>query len=104
MKTSQMVNEGRDELYQGWTQGDYKNEQGVCVLGALDRVAMRHLANGGVKARAEAQKEIEKMAAELFPDVWRSSIPGLNDSYRTTKEDMLNLLDKTAISLEEHGR
>ncbi|WPH57783.1 hypothetical protein [Mycobacterium phage WXIN] len=104
MKTSEFIAEARDELFQGWTQGSYRSAQGVCVLGALDRVVMRHLTNGGVTARAEAQVEISKMAQELFPDIWQGNIPSLNDYFSTTKDDMLNLLDKSVIGLEEVGR
>ncbi|AWH13963.1 hypothetical protein SEA_HALLEY_152 [Mycobacterium phage Halley] len=106
MKTSEFVSQARDEIYQGWTQNSYRTDQGVCVLGALDRVALHNLHQGPeetVKARAKAQKEIEKMAEELFPDAWNGSIPALNDSFSTTKDDVLNLLDKTTIGLEERG-
>ena len=104
MKTSEFVAQARDEIHGGWVQGSYRNEQGVCILGALDRIALRNLQAGGVQARAVAQQEIEKMAQELFPDIWRGNIPELNDMFRTTKDDVLNLMDKTIIGLEEHGQ
>ncbi|ASZ74218.1 hypothetical protein SEA_HANNACONDA_144 [Mycobacterium phage Hannaconda] len=106
MKTSEFVASARDEIYQGWTKNSYRNDQGVCILGALDRVAMHNLhidVEETVKARAKAEAEIKKMAKELFPDVWDGDIPALNDRYDTTKEDVLALLDKTTIGLEEKG-
>ncbi|AAN12799.1 hypothetical protein OPTIMUS_144 [Mycobacterium phage Optimus] len=106
MKTSEFVASARDEIYQGWTKNSYRNDQGVCILGALDRVALHNLhldTEETVKARAKAEAEIKKMAEELFPDIWSGDIPALNDNWSTTKDDVLNLLDKTTIGLEERG-
>ena len=104
MLTSEFVDSARDEIYQGWTQGSYRDDNGdVCILGALDRVALRNLQNGGPNAHARAKKEICKTAAELFPDVFQGSIPALNDMYSTSKDDVLALLDKTAMRLAEAG-
>lgn len=104
MKVSEFVNEAAQELEQGWVQRDYANDQGVCVLGALDRVAMRHLAKGSVPIRALAQKEIEQKAKEMFPDVFYGSIPSFNDNHLTVKADVLALMEETAIGLEEVGK
>lgn len=102
MNGSEVVNEARGEIYSnGWVQGDYANDDGCCILGALDRVAMRHLSD--IPVRAKAQEYIETLAAELFPDVWSGSIPGFNDNHRTSKQDVLDLLDKATINLEEVG-
>lgn len=102
MKTSEFIDEARGEIYSnGWVQGDYANVDGYCILGALDAVAMRHLSD--IPVRAQAQEYIEKLAAELFPDVWSGSIPSFNDNHRTSKQDVLDLLDKVTISLEEVG-
>lgn len=103
MQVSEFINEAAQEIGQGWVQRAYANEQGVCVLGALDRVAMRHLAKGSVPVRAVAQQAIEQKASEMFPDVFCGSIPSLNDDHLTVKADMLALLEKTAIGLEEIG-
>ena len=104
MKTSEFIDAARDELHMGWVQRSYSDGQSVCVIGALDRVALRHLGNGGIIARAQAQQELEKTAAEMFPDIWSGNIPDLNDYYRTTKDDMLALLDKCSLKLDEVGR
>lgn len=102
MKTSEFIDEARGEIYgNGWVQGDYANDDGCCILGALDRVAMRHLSD--IPVRARAQEHIEKLAAELFPDAWSGSIPSFNDNGRTSKQDVLDLLDKATINLEEVG-
>lgn len=97
MLTSEFINESRDEINAGWTQRTYRNDDDdCCVLGALDRVAMRHLGNGGIRARALAQKEIKEAAGIMFPDLFTGSITNLNDNHLTTKQDMLDLMDKAS--------
>lgn len=103
MKTSEFIAEARDEIYMGWTKKAFRNDQGVCVIGALDRVALRHLVSGGARNRALAQIELKRTAAEMFPDVFHGSIPLFNDNSQTTKDDVLALMDKATIGLEEKG-
>ena len=104
MLTSDFVDSVRDQVYQGWTKCAYRRSNGdVCILGAMDRVALQNLTEGGPKAHALAKKEICKTAAEMFPDIFEGNIPGLNDHCATTKDDVLALLDKTAMRLAEVG-
>lgn len=103
MRTSDFVDSVRDEIYKGWAKGSYRDTNGnVCILGAMDRVALQHLPEG-VTAHALAKKEICHTAAEMFPDVFEGNIPGINDHSATTKDDVLALLDKTAMRLAENG-
>jgi hypothetical protein len=105
MLTSEFVDGVRDEVYKGWTKGAWRRESGdVCIVGAMDRVALRNLTEGGPKAHALAKKEICHTAAEMFPDIFKGSIPGINDYGSTTKDDVLALLDKTAMRLAEAGQ
>jgi len=104
MLTSDFVDSVRDEVYKGWTKGAWRRDSGdVCIVGAMDRVALRNLTEGGPKAHALAKKEICKTAAEMFPDLFVGDIPSLNDNHATTKDDVLALLDKTAMRLAEAG-
>lgn len=103
MQVSTFLDESRDEIYAGWTKNAYRRDSGeVCLIGALDRVAMRHLGDDGVKARAKAQKELCKTAAEMFPEEFWGDIPSWNDGH-ATKQDVLDLLDKTALKCLERG-
>ena len=104
MKTSEFVSQARDEIHMGgWTQGAYRNTEGVCVIGALDRVAMRNLQNGGIQAHKPAQAALLEKAREMFPGTIAHSIPGYNDASGRTKQDTLDMFDKTIIGLEERG-
>lgn len=104
MLTSEFIDQSRDEVYKGWAQGSYRDHLGnVCILGAMDRVALRNISEGGVNAHALAKVEICHTAAEMFPDLFNGRIPGFNDNAATTKDDVLALLDKTAMRLAEAG-
>lgn len=103
MKTSEFIDEVRDSLFAGWTQGSYRRENGdVCILGALDRVALRNLGQDGVRTCAKARKELTKTAAEMFPGEFFGDIPSWNDCH-ASHDDVLNLCDKTAMRLLEAG-
>lgn len=103
MQTSEFVAQARDEISMGWVKGSFRNTQGVCVMGALDRVAMKNILNGGIQAHTPAQSAIQEQFREMFPDIQKVSIPGFNDSGLMTKQDILNGMDKTIIGLEEKG-
>lgn len=64
MKASELLNEARDELYQGWAQGAHVTAEGsVCAVGAVQRCAMRHMAfaEAGV-----AQNALNEKAKEIY--------------------------------------
>lgn len=98
MKTSELLGEARDELYKGWTQGEYANHIGhVCAIGAIERVALRHQ---DIVAAAKAQQEVNRLAKEIYGC---SMVQSFNDRYNTGKQDVLDLFDKAIIGLEERG-
>lgn len=105
MKVSEFVAQARDHLSAAWTKGSYRNsqDQSVCAIGALDRVAMENLQQGGVQAHSPAREALLVQAREMFNLPSLNYIPGLNDEMGRTKQDMLDLFDKTVIGLEEHG-
>jgi hypothetical protein len=99
MKASELAADARDELFQGWTQSAYVTNEGtVCAIGAVERVAMRNMAfaQAGV-----VQAALDEKAAEIFGKP--CLVQEFNDYMRTTKQDMLDLFDKTVIGLEEKG-
>jgi hypothetical protein len=100
MKVSEFLGEARDELYKGWTQRAYRTQAGsVCAVGAIERVALRHLDN--IDVAGQAQDAINKAAAEVHGI---TQVRSVNDRIGTTKQDILDLFDKTIIGLEETGR
>lgn len=105
MLTSDFIQDTRDEIFQGWAQRSYRQDNGnVCILGAMDRVALRNIQNGGIPAHALAKNTICQVAAELFPDDFSGSIPSFNDRHNTSKDDVLALLDKASLKLAEVGQ
>ncbi|OCB09247.1 hypothetical protein A5717_26085 [Mycolicibacterium porcinum] len=100
MKVSEFLTEARAELDAGWVQGTWQNGGGdVCHEGACDRVAMRHLDQIPVAAAARAA--IDAKAMEIYNE---ASGRIVNDMEGRTKQDMLDLYDKTIIGLEERGQ
>jgi hypothetical protein len=98
MKVSEFLAQARDELFKGWTKNAYHNGEGqVCAIGAIERVALSTMA---IEEAARAQAEINAKAREIHGvDV----VQHLNDAGKTSKQDMLDLFDKTVIGLEERG-
>lgn len=98
MKPSELLAEARDELYAGWTQGEYVSAVGnVCAIGAVERCAMRNMAfaEAGV-----AQNALNAKALEIYGV---NSVQRANDSMVSGKQDVLDLMDKCIIGLEEVG-
>lgn len=105
MKLSEFISEARDEIHMAWTQRAFRRGESVCAIGALDRVAMRHLQDGGVQAHKPAQGALLEKVNEMFPGKYGQwdYIPSFNDVATRTQQDMENLFDKTIIGLEEKG-
>lgn len=98
MKVSEFLAQARDELFKGWTKNHYRNGEGqVCAIGAIERVALSTMA---IEEAAAAQAEINAKAREIHGV---EMVQHLNDSMGTSKQDMLDLFDKTVIGLEERG-
>lgn len=98
MKVSEFLAQARDELFKGWTKGSYQNEDGqCCAIGAIERVAMNTMA---IEEAGKAQEAINAKAREVHGV---SQVQHINDSMGTSKQDMLDLFDKTVIGLEERG-
>lgn len=98
MKASELLAEARDELYQGWTQGQYiTNEGSVCAVGAVQKCAMRNMAfaEAGV-----AQQALNSKAREIYG---MSMVQHVNDWDSTGKQDILDLMDKATNYLQEVG-
>lgn len=101
MKPSELVAEAHDEMAAGWVAGQYVTIDGeVCGIGALQRVAMRHMAfaEAGV-----AQQALEAKAHELFQATSVQDINDRRDTHGTRKQDMLNMYWKVHLDLDEHG-
>lgn len=98
MKPSELLGEARDELYTGWVKQAYVNAEGsVCAVGAVERCAMKHMAfaEAGV-----AQEALNAKALEIYG---KTAIQHVNDNHATSKQDMLDLFDKSINGLEESG-
>jgi hypothetical protein len=99
MKPSELLAEARDELYQGWAQSAYVTQNGtVCAIGAVQSCAMKHM------AFAEAGVAQDALNAKSLEIYGKPAVQNVNDSHGTTKQDMLDLFDKSIIGLEEHGQ
>lgn len=98
MKVSEFLAQARDELFKGWTKGAYQNTQGqVCAIGAIERVALSTME---IEAAAKAQQAINEKALEVYG---MDIVQSVNDDRSTTKQDVLDLFDKSIIGLEERG-
>jgi hypothetical protein len=113
----------------GWAKRTLLDSQGnVCMLGALGLAcngkivgALGLACNGkivqqemspGWNIRTMGGQEfdssaisgaVEALAAKVKELGYLGGIPEMNDAPETTKQDCLNIMEKTAISLEEHG-
>lgn len=103
MKASELVAKGRDVLAAGWCQHKYEDDDGnVCAIGALRRVAPNEL--GGYQGRGQAYFDACKaLNAKSYEMFGICDVSLLNDQNMTTKQDMLDIFDKTIAGLEEKG-
>jgi hypothetical protein len=114
VKVSELLAYARDELFKGWTHGELVDAQtgNVCAVGALRRATMSNVQNGSAKVFNEARRVLNVKAREMAADVGVrgpsgfgiSRVEEFNDFCLTTQQDVLNLMDKAIIGLEEQGR
>ena len=98
-ETLQRAREIIDE--QGWAQGTYRNHRGYCVLGALAQASWQQTA-----LMIPAKDLVWDTIQEQYPrDPTKIrvyvGIAGWNDSPGRTKDEVLAVLDKTILKLEE---
>jgi hypothetical protein len=111
MKPSEVLVEMRDVLAaRGWTQNCYMDEPGRrCLLGAAAAVWSPERC----PALSAALTALEDKIAEMYPcgaalrsvnSHAGSSLPVFNDAPGRTLQEILDLIDKTLIGLEEKGQ
>lgn len=101
MKPSELSEAAREEIYMGWTKGEYQSYQGnVCAIGAVERVAMQNMA---IAEAGIVQDELNKKTKEMFGAQF-NRVQEFNDARDTRHEDMLALFDKVTLFLQEQGR
>ena len=109
MKTSEIIGLAHDYIEEhGWCQNSLQNKEGkVCLEGAVVKVIGGRITKDGL---GFACKDMEShlRVNEAFDAVMEAlggedllSIPAYNDAETTTKQDVLTLLEKTQIQLEE---
>ena len=105
MKTSEFLAEAKDTLDRdGWAQGAFNGAGGtVCAIQALKRTSMNHLTDGGIQAFTPAKKLLQKKFAEVLGWGDEHSIPSMNDSSATEREDVEVAFEKAIIAAEETG-
>ena len=100
MKVSEVLTEARAEVEKGWYQGGYEDGYGgVCALGAIRRVVAKTI--HPFLCYQDAHFPLAEKLQEIYGF---DSISQFNDEPTTTKQDVLDLFDKTIIGLEEVGR
>ncbi len=112
MKDSEYLWAAKDYIEKhGWCQEAVQRQDRVCAVGALNAVILGNpsvtYANAEDVESKEAALEIRRRIVYALEG--RLSRPGLelyqyNDSPRTVKQDILDLFEKTAISMEEQGQ
>lgn len=96
MRDSEILWAARDRVARGWCQNVGRDQLGnVCAVGALgDEIQDRF----GVPNDVLRWDLIDHLRATLG-----GPIVEFNDKPETTKQDVLNLFEKTALRLEEYG-
>lgn len=85
----------------GHVKGIYGNERwGMCISGAM-RYAYTGSTSGIVHNDQEEYWEAEAAIKADLPVYWNGYIVDWNDAPDRTKEDVLNLLDRVIIRLEQ---
>jgi hypothetical protein len=106
---------------EGWIQNQTKSEEGVCMVGAFQEVmSTMHIEVGNRAASIAALNAIHDKIQEDWGYTHRDTaqvmlnmggdftlgftpIPNYNDTIGRTKDEVLTLLDKARIGLEERG-
>lgn len=103
MLTSEVIAKAREAIEtKGWIQGDERNYQGVCLVGALVDGADQLLT---IQANLAYMAACQYVAAVIDgEEYWGVSIPNWNDAPHRTKTDVLDCLihaEKLALEAEE---
>jgi hypothetical protein len=97
MKESEILWAAKDRVQQGWCQNALRNIYGdVCLAGALLEITGSFY----LPVVHALQETIDD-----YPSLLNTrNLVMFNDDPHTTKQDVLNAIEKTAIRLEEQGR
>jgi hypothetical protein len=97
VKTSEFIREAMGHVEKGWCKGTTVDDSGnVCMGGALANTMITELDN---RVYYAAKFALMNKVRELG---WQY-ITLMNDDPLTTKQDVLNVMEKAALSLEEKG-
>jgi hypothetical protein len=95
----------------GWHQGSYYNFDedntiiGVCIIGAIRHTAARHNVSPSLFMH-KPMAMIRSIINEQYPDRMdpeMAVVPAFNDHKDTTIEDVIAVLEKASIELDEKG-
>ncbi len=109
MKSSEMLRVALENVPGNWHQGNMFGDEGdsACGLGHVNRAA---LTSGSFMPRSEMNAAYESMAVvagEQFPErAWNSqrhTFAAFNDHPDTTEDEVIAVMEKAAIQLEERG-
>ena len=107
---------------EGWIQHESRNEEGRCMIGAYQDVLTTGQIEPGLQSVArEALHAMHSVIQEVDPPVVLgisqamlnlggkrtltfTTIPVYNDKYGRTKDEVLNVINKARIGLEEQGK
>jgi len=97
MTVSNLLQEARALVEQGWCQGEYQLHGSYCIVGALKEAQVRLHAPGEIAEMAlgaltGALPTSRGLVARAFPP-WTRLIP-FNDSPKMTRRRVLNLFDR----------
>lgn len=107
MNQSEFLTAARDRIARGWIKGAVSAPDGVCLIGALDRVSRDHgLKNYDLYSNGLAL--VRQKVAEMWPGVkcWYDSLPdpiAFNDDSQRTHQDVLDVFDKAILGAQERG-
>lgn len=93
----------RDRVADGWCQGQFYQEGNVCLLGAMGVAAAgRPIVVCATEVEKQAYYSVCRVVeAQLVQSrAVSSSIAVFNDSFLTTKQDVIDLLNDTALSVK----
>ena len=103
MKPSEYLRAAREKIVQhGWTQGTIQDKRGFCALGACAKVCedRARLEMSDARMYHTAQRALADKCKEIYG---RVNVVTVNDTPGRTQQEMLDLFEKAAISLEEKG-
>lgn len=108
MKASEVLSSARDILNTGWHKGWFSDGRGnYCAIGACMKAAEVGLMTPEVYDAPPHESGYRGAVSALTDKVFEMTGEGLlseyNDDPKTTKQDMLDLFDKTIAGLEEKG-